>query len=297
MLIGSIEAGGTKFVCAVGNEQYQIQNQVMIPTTTPNETIASVINYFKQYELDAIGIASFGPIEIRKEKPMYGYITTTPKANWKNTNLLGRVQSAFKVPVAWTTDVNGSAYGEYSVATQVDQAIHSLVYYTVGTGVGAGAVINGGFLGTIGHPEMGHTFVKRHPDDINFKGICPYHEDCLEGLVSGPTFEARLGQKGADVSLNHPVWDILSYYLAQAVLQTTMIVRPDRIVFGGSVINDLLLDKIRQSVKKQLNGYIELPNLNQYITKTAIRNNGSATLGNFALGLNKLKQNSDIKLK
>ncbi|KRL60919.1 fructokinase ScrK [Latilactobacillus fuchuensis] len=289
MLIGSIEAGGTKFVCAVGNENYQVQDQVSIPTTTPDETIKAVIAYFKQFELDAMGIASFGPIEIRKNNPLYGYITTTPKPNWHNTDLLGQIKAAFDVPTTWTTDVNGSAYGEYVMSTLSNEKIQSLVYYTVGTGVGAGAVMDDHFLGGIGHPEMGHTFVKRHPADLDFKGICPYHADCLEGLVAGPTFEARLGQKGETVPLTDPVWDILAYYLAQAVIQATLIVRPAKIVFGGSVINDMLLAKVRQSVTEQLNGYVELPPLDQYITRPAIANNGSATLGNFALGLKELQ--------
>lgn len=290
MLIGSIEAGGTKFVCAVGNENYQIQDQVVIPTTTPNETIAAVIDYFKRFNLDAMGIASFGPIEIRKNNPLYGFITTTPKPKWHNTDLLGPIKSTFNIPTTWTTDVNGSAYGEYIMSTLSNENISSLVYYTVGTGVGAGAVINDHFLGGNGHPEMGHTFVKRHFNDLDFKGICPYHHDCLEGLVSGPTFEARLGQKGEHVALTNPVWDILAYYLAQAVIQSSLIIRPEKIVFGGSVINDILLAKVRQSVTEQLNDYVELPPLEQYIVRPSVHNNGSATIGNFALGLKELRR-------
>lgn len=291
MLIGSIEAGGTKFVCAVGDEDYRIKDQKVIPTTTPAETLAATIEYFKQFEdLAAIGVASFGPIEIRKSSPKYGYITNTPKAGWKDTDVIGKLKEHFDIPMAWTTDVNGSAYGEYVMSTLANEKIDSLVYYTVGTGVGGGAVIDGEFLGGAGHPEMGHTFVKRHPDDLDFKGNCPFHGDCLEGLVAGPTFEARLGKKGETVPLTDPVWDIMAYYLAQAVVQATLIIRPDKIVFGGSVAGEELLKKVRAQFAEMFNEYVDLPPLDQYITRPEIKNNGSATLGNFALGLKQTQE-------
>lgn len=285
MLIGSIEAGGTKFVCAIGDEDYRIKSQISIPTTTPDETLKAVIEYFDQSNINAIGIASFGPIEIRKNSSKYGFITNTPKQGWNNVDFVGQLKRHFSVPISWTTDVNGSAYGEYTLSTLYNEKISSLVYYTIGTGVGAGAVIDGHFLGETGHPEMGHTFVKRHPDDQYFSGICPFHKDCLEGLVSGPTFESRLNQKGEEVSLDDPVWDILGYYLAQAVLQATLIIRPDKIILGGSVAGEHLLKKIRQQFQEMINDYIELPPLDQYITRPKVANNGSATVGNFALGL------------
>lgn len=290
MLVGSIEAGGTKFVCAVGDEDYRVKNQITIPTTTPDETLAAVIEYFQAFDIVALGIASFGPIEIRKNARNYGFITNTPKSGWQNTDVVGRIQEAFSIPISWTTDVNGSAYGEYVLSTLYNERISSLVYYTVGTGVGAGAVIEGSFLGTEGHPEMGHTFVKRHPHDADFAGICPFHKDCLEGLVSGPTFEARLHQKGEHVTQENPVWDILAYYLAQAVMQTTMIVRPDKIVFGGSVVSEGLLAKIREQFAVMQNNYLQLPPLEQYLTRPHATNNGSATVGNFALGLRELQR-------
>lgn len=289
MLIGSIEAGGTKFVCAVGNQDYQIKNKIIISTSTPLTTLTTVIDYFKSFNLNALSVASFGPIEIRRNASKYGYITNTPKPGWQNFDFIGTLKKQLtSIPIAWTTDVNGSAYGEYVMSSLTNQNINSLVYYTVGTGVGAGAIINGHFLGSLGHPEMGHTLLKRHPDDLNFKGICPFHHDCLEGLVAGPTFEARLGQKGENVPLTNHVWDIMAYYLAQAVLQATLIIRPDHIVFGGSVISEPVLVKVRQQFAKLLNGYITLPPLEQYITLPQISDNGSATIGNFALGIKEL---------
>ncbi|URZ87927.1 fructokinase ScrK [Floricoccus penangensis] len=289
-LFGSIEAGGTKFICAVGDEDYRVKDQVSIPTTTPEETLGKVVEYFKKHDVESIGIASFGPIEIRKSSPKYGYITKTPKPGWQDTDVVGVIKEAFDIPISWTTDVNGSAYGEYIMSTLSNEKIESLVYYTVGTGVGGGAVIDGEFLGGMGHTEMGHTYLRRHPDDLEFPGNCPFHGDCLEGLVAGPTFEARLGIKGENVPRTDPVFDVLAYYLAQAIIQVTLIVRPEKVVFGGSVVDEELLVKVRQQFKELFDDYVELPPLEKYITRPLIANNGSATLGNFALALKQLSE-------
>ncbi len=283
MLLGSIEAGGTKFVCAVGNENYQVQDQVQFPTTTPEETLKKTVEYFKKFNIESLSIASFGPIEIRKSSPSYGYITTTPKPGWANTDFVGYLKQFFKIPIFWTTDVNGSAYGEYVMSTLSNEKINSLTYYTIGTGVGAGSIINGHLIGGIGHLEMGHVLVKRHPDDLKFDGICPYHHDCLEGLVAGPTFEARLGVKGPKVSLTDHVWDIMAYYVAQAMLQTTLTLRPGKIILGGGVTNEIFVKKVRGEFKRLLNDYVQVPDLERYIVMPSVKNNGSATLGNFAL--------------
>ena len=290
MLLGSIEAGGTKFVCAIGNENYQIKDQITFPTTTPAETLQKTVDYFKQFAVDAIGIASFGPIEVRKTAPNYGYITDTPKKGWANTDFVGRLTKTIKVPVFFTTDVNGSAYGEYVMAQLANEDVDSLVYYTIGTGVGGGAIINGKLVGSLGHPEMGHVKVKRHPNDMNFAGVCPFHQDCLEGLVSGPTFETRLNKPGKEVPLSNPVWDIMSYYVAQAALQATLILRPDKIVFGGGVTSEQFLEKVRRDFKALLNDYVHVPSLEKYITMPEIINNGSATVGDFALAKRLLRE-------
>jgi fructokinase len=282
MQLGSIEAGGTKFVCAVGNEDYQVQDRIKILTTTPEETLQKVVMFFKKHCINALSVSSFGPIEIRRNSSKYGYITKTPKKYWTDTDFVGFLKKFFDVPIFWTTDVNGSAYGEYRMATLANERINSLVYYTIGTGVGAGIVIDGNLVGSTGHPEMGHVLLKRHPNDENFNGICPFHGDCLEGLVSGPTFNARLGLNGVEVPQDNDVWDIMAYYVAQAVVQTTLTIRPDKIIFGGGVTSEFLLRKVRIEFEKMLNGYIEVPELNEYITTPTIIDNGSATLGNFA---------------
>ncbi len=290
LLVGSIEAGGTKFVCAVGDEDYRIKDSVHFPTTTPEETLQKTIDYFKKFDVEAIGIASFGPIELRKSSPKYGYITSTPKPGWKDTDFLGAMKKEFDIPMFWTTDVNGSAYGEYVMSTLSNEKIDSLVYYTIGTGVGAGAINKGDFVGNMGHTEMGHTFLRRHPDDLDFKGICPFHGDCLEGLVAGPTFDARLGKPGKDVPLTDHTWDIMAYYVAQAAIQSTLILRPDKIVFGGGVVSEPFLVKVRAQFKELLNDYVEVPDLDKYITMPLVKDNGSATLGDFALAIRELQE-------
>ncbi|GKT04012.1 fructokinase ScrK [Furfurilactobacillus entadae] len=289
MLLGSIEAGGTKFVCAVGDENYRTKDMINFPTTTPEETLKRTIDYFKQFDIEALSVASFGPIELRRNDPHYGYITNTPKPGWADTDFIGALKDAFDIPMYWTTDVNGSAYGEYVMATLTNERVNSLVYYTIGTGVGAGAIINGDFVGELGHPEMGHVRLKRHPDDLDFAGICPFHGDCLEGLVAGPTFDARTGKPGKDVPLTDHVWDIMAYYVAQAAIQVTLTLRPGKIIFGGGVVSDAFLDKVRAQFTDLLNDYVAVGDLNDYITMPAIKHNGSATLGNFALALRELQ--------
>lgn len=289
MLLGSIEAGGTKFVCAVGDEDYRIKDSINIKTTTPEETLQKTVDFFKQFdELQAISVASFGPIELRKNAPKYGYITNTPKTAWVDADFVGRLKKDFDIPIAWTTDVNGSAYGEYIMATLFNQKVDSLVYFTIGTGVGAGEIVNGKLIGDLGHPEVGHVRLKRHPDDLDFGGICPYHGDCLEGLVCGPTFEARTGKKGADIPLTDHVWDIMAYYVAQAAIQETMMFRPAKIVFGGGVVSERFLAKVRTQFDELLNDYVDVGPLEKYLVMPLVKDNGSATVGNFALALEEL---------
>lgn len=291
-MLGSIEAGGTKFVCAVGNNDYEMIDSIKIPTTTPEETFQKCLAFFDQYreQLSALSIASFGPIEIRKDAPNYGYITNTPKPGWSNTDFVGSFKRHLGVPIYWTTDVNGSAYGEYVLASSQGTKLDSLVYYTIGTGVGAGAVINGHLVGALGHPEMGHLIMKRHPDDLNFKGICPYHGDCLEGLACGPTFEARTGRKGQEVPLTDHVWDIMAYYVAQAAIDVTVIFRPNRLIFGGGVVSEEFLKKVRQQFNTLFNGYLDVGDIDDYITMPLAAHNGSATIGNFALAQSLVKE-------
>ncbi|MGT2866074.1 fructokinase ScrK [Streptococcus fryi] len=288
VLYGSLEAGGTKFVCAVGNDNFETVETVQFPTTTPEETIAKTIAFFKQFDnLVALAIGSFGPIDIDPMSATYGYITTTPKPNWGNTDLLSPLKEALQVPVYITTDVNSSAYGEVIAR----QTVHSLVYYTIGTGIGAGAYMNGDFIGGIGHTEMGHTYVAKHQDEGDFEGVCPFHKGCLEGLAAGPSLEARTGIRGENIPLESDVWDKQAYYIAQAALQATMMFRPEVIVFGGGVMaQDHMLARVHQYFEQLLNGYLIVPDLKDYIVRPVVENNGSATLGNYALAKKLLEE-------
>ncbi len=283
-LYGSLEAGGTKFVCAVGDENLEIVEKTQFPTTTPYETIERTVEFFKRYEdrLAGIAIGSFGPIDIDKNSSTYGYITTTPKPNWANIDLLGLIAKEFNIPFYFTTDVNSSAFGEMMVRKGVD----SLVYYTIGTGIGAGAIQRGEFVGGCGHTEAGHTYVALHPYDVanEFHGVCPFHKGCLEGLAAGPSLEARTGIRGELIEQNSDVWDVQAYYIAQAAVQATLLYRPQVIVFGGGVMGqEHMLRRVRDKLTTLLNGYLPIEDVTKYIVTPAVAGNGSATLGNFAL--------------
>lgn len=283
-LYGSVEAGGTKFVCAVGDGNFQVVEKVQFPTTTPYETIDKTVEFFKKFEADLQGIAigSFGPVDIDENSKTYGYITKTPKPNWSNVDLVGLIAKEFKVPFYFTTDVNSSAYGE----AMVRQGVENLVYYTIGTGIGAGAIQRGEFVGGAGHTEAGHVYVALHPSDVanEFHGTCPFHNGCLEGLAAGPSLEARTGIRGELIEQHSDVWDIQAYYIAQAAVQATLLYRPDVIVFGGGVMaQEHMLRRVREKFTNLLNDYLPVPPVEDYIVTPAVSGNGSATIGNFAL--------------
>ena len=279
-LYGSIEAGGTKFVCAVGDEELTILERVSFPTTTPEETMAQVIAFFQQYELAAIGIGSFGPIDVHRDSPTYGYITSTPKLAWQNYDFVGTMKQHFPLPLAWTTDVNAAAYGEYVAGAGVGRT--SVVYYTIGTGVGGGALQEGRFVEGFSHPEMGHMLVRRHPEDT-FAGSCPFHHDCLEGMAAGPALEGRSGTKGKDLAADDPIWAMEAYYIAQCCYNTTLMLAPDVIVLGGGVMKQpQLLPMIRTAFSELLQGYVKTPPLEQYLVAPALADN-PGTIGCLAL--------------
>ncbi len=265
MLYGAIEAGGTKFVCSVGNKEYQTLDKISIETTNPVETLEQVIHFFNKYkeQISSFGIGSFGPIDCDKNSPTYGFITNTPKLLWKDFDVLGTLKSEFNVQMYWTTDVNASAYGEYHFGHGED--LSSLVYVTIGTGVGGGAIQNGEFIGGASHPEMGHMIVHPHSSATQ-GGICPYHDFCLEGLASGPAIEHRAGIKGNDLDPQSVEWEIEAYYIAQAVYNITYLLRPERIILGGGVMNkESLLEKVQESYQKLAGDYLNIDDIKRYI--------------------------------
>ncbi len=254
MKIAAIEAGGTKFVCGIVTDKGDVLEQITFPTTTPEETMDKVINYFSNKEFSCMGLGCFGPIDINKISSTYGYITSTPKVKWQNYNILGALKAAFDVPIGFDTDVNGAALGEFMFGSA--KKLGSCLYITVGTGIGAGAVINGKMLNGLMHPEMGHIKVKRHPED-QYEGKCPFHHDCLEGLAAGPVIEDRTKQKAINLKEDDKAWEIESYYLAQALMNYILVLSPEKIIMGGGVMKqEHLFAKIRQQLEKQLNSYL-----------------------------------------
>ena len=233
MIIGAIEAGGTKFICGLGDEKGNVLEKVSFPTTTPEETMKQVIKYFKDKKFDAMGIGSFGPINPIKSTEKYGYILKTPKAHWSNYDILGELKKHFDVPMEFDTDVNGAALAESWIGA--GEGLKNVMYITVGTGIGAGAVVDGKMLHGLSHPEMGHINVKRHSQD-NYEGKCPFHKDCLEGLAAGPAIEARWGKKAYELEEKNFVWDLEAYYLAQALVNYILVLSPQKIIMGGGVM-------------------------------------------------------------
>lgn len=275
-----IEAGGTKMVCAVSDEQLNVIKKISIPTTTPEETIHKIATFFNDYSLISMGIGSFGPIGINSDQPDYGYILDTPKMGWEHFNFLGKIKELFPIPIFWTTDVNAAAYGELKLGAA--KGLKSCIYLTVGTGIGGGVVINEEVYSGVSHPEMGHLYVKRHEDDT-YAGACPYHQDCLEGLAAGPSLEARTGIKGEKLESTHKIWELEAFYIAQALVNYTLTFSPERIVLGGGVMNqDHLIEKIRASFNQLMGGYIKTNNPENYIVKWGLPNE-SGIMGSLLL--------------
>jgi fructokinase len=232
---GLIEAGGTKFVLGVASADRQIHASTQIPTTTPAETIAAMLDWLDQHgPFAAIGLATFGPVELDRHSPSWGHILNTPKPGWSHSDLAGPLAGRFACPVAVDTDVNGAALAESLWGA--GQGHDVVVYFTIGTGVGGGAVIRGQTLRGEGHPEMGHIRLPRHPDDLAFAGCCPFHGDCLEGLASGPAIIARWGKSLSELESDHPAHSIIAWYLAQTAVTMQAIFEPGRIIFGGGVM-------------------------------------------------------------
>jgi fructokinase len=288
VMLGAIEAGGTKFVCAVGDETGRIMERIQIPTTVPFETISQVIAFFRKFQIEAIGIGSFGPIDVNLDSAKYGNITSTPKSGWKDYPFVQEIRKALEVPVGFNTDVNAAALGEATFGAA--KGLDSCLYITVGTGIGAGAVVQGKLLQGLSHPEMGHILVRRHPED-HYAGKCPYHSDCLEGLAAGPAIEERWGAKGFELVGRDEVWDMEGYYIAQALMQYILILSPKKIILGGGVMNqEQVFSYVYKYLPELLNGYVTLPKLPDYIVSPGLGDN-AGVIGSLLLAKNALQKN------
>jgi fructokinase len=286
-LYGGIEAGGTKFVCAVATGRGDLRARVQFPTTRPDETIGQAIDFFQRQSepVIAVGIGSFGPVDPNPASPTFGHITTTPKPGWQDVDIAGRVQSALGVPIAFDTDVNAAALGEHRWGAAQD--VDTFVYLTVGTGIGGGGMVGGILLHGLMHPEMGHV---RIPHDWNrdpFNGTCPFHGDCLEGLAAGPALAARWGQRGETLPDDHPAWALEAHYLALGLVSLITVLSAQRIILGGGVMREAhLFPRVRHEVQALLNGYIQSPEIvewiDQYIVPPALGDQ-AGVLGAIAL--------------
>lgn len=264
-LYGGIEAGGTKFVCATGDRLGNLITRSEFPTTTPAETIGRALEFFQgQQPLEGIGIGSFGPIDLDPESATFGYITSTPKDGWRDTEFAGAVRRATGLPVAFDTDVNAAALGEARWGAA--QGLDTFLYLTIGTGLGGGGMVNGRLIHGLVHPEMGHIRVPHDRAADPFPGSCPFHGDCLEGLVCGPALAARWGQRGETLPPDHIAWELEAQYLALALATWICTLSPQRIILGGGVMRQAgLFERVRRKVLDLLNGYIQAPEILEHI--------------------------------
>ena len=263
-LVGGIEAGGTKFVCAIGTGPDDIQAEIRYPTGLPEESISRAVDFFLANAgdagLEAIGVASFGPVDPDPSSSTFGYVTTTPKPGWAHVDFVGPLREAFGVPVGFDSDVNGAALGEHRWGAA--QGMDTFVYLTIGTGLGGGGMANGKLIHGLMHPEMGHMAIPHDLDLDPYPGWCTYHGDCWEGLAAGPAIEGRWKTRAENLPPDHPAWALEAHYLALGLRSIICVLSPQRIIMGGGVMHqEHLFPLVRRNVQKLLNGYIQMPEI------------------------------------
>lgn len=255
MRYGAIEAGGTKMVLAAADEQLNIIARITLPTKTPEETVPRMLAFFQEHPVDALGIGSFGPLDLNPASRHFGSITKTPKLSWQDYPLLQVFRDELQIACAIDTDVNAAALCE--AETGAGKGFKNCVYVTVGTGIGGGIYCEGKLVHGLMHPEVGHMLLRAHPDDPCPDGFCPYHTGCLEGLASGLAMEERWGVSARNLAPDHPAWGMEAYYLGQMCVNLMMTVSPEKIILGGGVMGQShLLPMIQKEMMRLLNGYI-----------------------------------------
>ncbi|MBS1881834.1 MAG: ROK family protein, partial [Actinobacteria bacterium] len=260
MSIGGIEAGGTRWTCAVAGADGELDRVESFPTTTPAETIGRAIEFFADVgDLEALGVGAFGPVVVDRSSPRWGTITTTPKPGWADTEIAGPLAEALGVPIALDTDVDAAAIGEWRHGAA--QGLDTFVYVTVGTGIGGGVFANGRPVHGLLHPEVGHMLIPHDRVRDPFEGSCPFHGDCLEGLASGTALRARWVRPGEE--LDDPgVWDLEAEYLALGLVNVVLTLSAERLIVGGGVgLVPGLLPRVRVRLRELLAGYVEVPRL------------------------------------
>ena len=269
-LYGGIEAGGTKWVCAVGTGPNDMRGTKTFPTTEPDETIARAADFFVgNGSLDAVGVGSFGPIDTRRSSQSFGFITTTPKPGWAQTDVARRLEELLDVPVAFDTDVNAAALGEHRWGAAL--GLDSFCYMTVGTGIGGGVVVDGRLVHGLIHPELGHMRIPHDPVADPFPGSCPYHGDCFEGLASGEAMRARWGGAAHELVDDEP-WQLEAEYVALGLMNVICAVSPERVILGGGVMKQpTLLGRVQARLRELLAGYFDAPQLKGGIRDFVVR--------------------------
>ena len=280
MLFGTLEAGGTKMVLSVGNEQNELLEQVSIPTEAPEKTIPAMIDWFRGKGIVSLGIGTFGPVDLKKESSTYGWITKTPKPGWSDKPLLPPMRDELGIPALIDTDVNAAALAEWKLGAA--RGLNSCVYVTVGTGIGAGLVIEGKLVHGLVHPELGHMLLRQEAQDPTPVGFCPYHTGCLEGLAAGPAIEKRWGRKGYELPEDHPAWELEAAYLAQMCVNMICAFSPEKIILGGGVMQQKhLFPLIRRKTLSLLNGYVQakeiLEDIDHFIVEPGLGTKSGAT--------------------
>ncbi len=270
-IYGGVEAGGTKFSCIIGSDPDHILDESTIRTTTPEETLSQVIDFFANATepISVIGVGSFGPIDLNHASRSFGYITNTPKPSWKNTDIAGTISRALKIPIVFDTDTNAAGLGEVKWGNA--QALDHVLYMTIGTGIGGGFIFKGKPLHGLLHPEMGHMRIPHDWKQDPFAGICSYHGDCLEGLASGPAIYKRWGTPGESIPSNHPAWTLESLYIATGLVNLVCTLSPERIILGGGVMKRAeLFDEIRAKMKELSNQYFDHKQLQDNIAEYVV---------------------------
>lgn len=278
-------------MCVVAGGPEEIVDEIRFMTTTPEETLNRAIQFFRPFvdsgQIKTIGVGSFGPLDLDPASPTYGFITATPKPRWSNVDVLGRLRRMLDVDIHLDTDVNVAALGEYMWGASRGQ--DPSLYLTIGTGIGGGYIKDGRPLIGMLAPEMGHIRIPHNFERDPFHGTCPFHDDCFEGLASGPAIEARLGQPGARVPESDPFWDIEAEYIASALVNYILTLSPKKIILGGGVMQrGFLFPRVRARVIDLLNGYVGsraiLEQIGDYIVPPGLASQ-SGSLGAIALAM------------
>jgi fructokinase len=262
--VGGIEAGGTKWICAVGSDPSAVEAIASFPTEDPAATIDAAAGFFRDFpDITAIGVGSFGPVDLDECSPRFGTITTTPKPGWANTKLVSMLAERLQVPVSIDTDVNAAALGEHRWGAA--KGLDTFCYVTIGTGVGGGGMVRGQLMHGLLHPEFGHMRIPHDRAQDPFTGSCPFHGDCLEGLASGGALRERYGIPAEEIT-DQVAWRLEAEYIALGLVNVVSIVSPQRIVIGGGVMKERsLLPLVRERLADLAGGYFESPALHDEI--------------------------------